>query len=64
MALVAVTMWLAHRASVGDGQFANIKATAYNALIVGWLAILSIPVWKFVFTKLKVPGVSTWVHSA
>jgi hypothetical protein len=61
--LVVATMFLAQKAGAGDGQFANIKATAYNAVIVGWLAILTIPLWKFLFTKLKVPGVSTWVHS-
>lgn len=63
LALVAATMWIAHRVGAADGQFSNLKASAYNALMVGWLAILAIPVWKFVFTRFKVPGVSTWVHS-
>ena len=61
--LLAVTMWVMHRFGK-DGEFANIKATAYNALVVGWLAVLSIPVYKFLFTKVKLPGVSSWVHAA
>lgn len=60
--LVVATMWVMARFG-RDGEFANIKGTAYNALVIGWMAILTIPLWKFFFTKLKVPGVSTWVHA-
>jgi hypothetical protein len=63
LALVAASMWAAQRLGQGDGQFANIKASAYNALVISWIAILGIPIWKFVFTRFKVPGVSTWVHA-
>lgn len=60
--LLVATMWVMHRLG-REGDFSNIKASAYNALVIGWTAILTIPVFKFLFTKIKLPGVSTWVHS-
>lgn len=55
-------MLLAQRLGGPDG-FGNIRASAYNILLVSLLAVAGIPVWKFVFTRVKVPGISTWVHS-
>lgn len=63
LALIVATMWIAARVGAADQQFANIKATAYNALIISWIAVLGIPIWKYLFTRWKVPGVSAWVHS-
>lgn len=60
--LIVATMWVMHRFG-RDGEFANIKASAYNALIISWIAILGIPIWKALFTRVKVPGISTWVHA-
>lgn len=55
-------MWLAGR--FGDTKsFSNIKGSAFNILFISLVAVAGIPAWKYLFTVLKVPGVSTWVHS-
>lgn len=61
-ALAAAIMFAAQR--VGDaGAFSNIKASAYNVLFISLVAVAGIPIWKFAFTRVPVPGVSTWVHT-
>lgn len=45
-------------------EFRNIKASPYNVLIISMAAIIGMPVWKYVFTKFPLPGISTWVASA
>jgi hypothetical protein len=45
-------------------EFRNIRVSPYNVLIVSMAAIIGMPIWKYVFTKFPVPGVSTWVASA
>lgn len=60
--MVVGIMLLAQHLGEGE-EFRNVKATAYNALVISLLAVAGIPVWKFVFTRVKVPGVSTWVLS-
>lgn len=59
--IVAVT--LIARNIGGPEEFRSIKGTAYDAFWVSLVAVAGIPLWKFLFTKVKVPGVSTWVHS-
>jgi hypothetical protein len=41
----------------------SIKASAINALIISLWAIAGIPVWKWLFTRFPVPGISAWVHA-
>lgn len=48
----------------GEGAFSNIKGSAYNVLLISLVAVAGIPVWKYAFTRIKVPGVSTWVLSS
>ncbi len=60
--LAVGVMAIAHHVG-NDGEFANIKLTALNILVISLVAVAGIPVWKALFTKLKVPGVSTWVLS-
>jgi hypothetical protein len=55
-------MWVAHRFGEA-GEFSNIKASAYNVLLISLVAVAGIPVWKFMFTRFRVPGVSEWVLS-
>lgn len=62
LALLVATMWVMARFG-RDGEFSNIKASAYNALTISWVAILGIPIFKFIFTRFPLPGVSSWVHS-
>ena len=61
-ALVVVLMLIAQRMGDAD-EFRNLRLSAYNVLITSLIAVAGIPVWKTVFTKVKVPGVSTWVLS-
>lgn len=61
-ALVVGVMLLAQH--LGEGEdFRNIRASAYNVLVISLVAVAGIPVWKFLFTRVKVPGVSAWVLS-
>jgi hypothetical protein len=54
---------LAQRIATDTERAGLIRASAVNALTVSALAVAGIPIWKWVFTKLPVPGVSTWVLS-
>lgn len=46
-----------------ETEFRNIRVSPFNILIVSLAAIIGVPVWKYAFTKLPIPGVSTWVQS-
>lgn len=56
-------MILAKRFGSEGGSFSNIQLSAYNVVIIGLAAIVGVPVWKWIFTRFPIPGVSTWVHS-
>ena len=50
--------------NVGEaGEFSNLRASAYNIALISLIATAGIPLWKFVFTKWPVAGVSTWVQA-
>jgi hypothetical protein len=50
---------------VGDeGDFKNIKASAYNVLFVGLVAAVGIPVFKVLFYKMAQMGVPLADHAA
>jgi hypothetical protein len=57
-ALLAVIWWLAHRTGK-ENEFANIRASAFNILIITLMAIVGIVVLKVIFSHLNVPGLST-----
>ncbi len=61
LVLLLVFMWGVQKTG-GEG-FGNIKASAYNVLVISFAAILGISFWKTVFTRVPVPGVSTVVLS-
>jgi hypothetical protein len=60
--LVAAIMYLAQHLGEPE-EFRNIRASAYNVLLISLIAVAGIPVWKFLFTRVQVPGVSAWVLS-
>lgn len=60
--LVAVIMVIAQRVGPAE-DFRNIRASAYNILLISLIAIAGIPVWKALLTRFPVPGVSAWVHA-
>ncbi len=62
VALAAVLVALMYFSSkYDDGQYANLKASAYNIFTVTLAAIVGISLFKVVFTKFPVPGLSTIV---
>jgi hypothetical protein len=61
--LLLVIMWVAHRYGE-DGEFANLKATAYNVLFIAFVAMAGIPVFKVFFTWLAQRGVPLANHVA
>lgn len=63
LALLVVLMFTAHRLGE-DGEFKNIKASAYNALVIGLAAIVTIPVFKFLASKVPIPTLNAWVAAA
>lgn len=46
-----------------EKEFSNLKLSFYNIVMTSLVAVAGIPLWKYIFTKVKVPGVSTWVLS-
>jgi hypothetical protein len=55
-----VLFYVAQR--VGDSsEFANIKATAYNFLVIGLIAVVSIPPIKLAASKLPIPALRDYV---
>jgi hypothetical protein len=62
IALIVGLGFAAQRFGTVD-EFKNIRVTPFNVLIISLAAVIGIPVWKYAFTKLPVPAVSTWVHS-
>ncbi len=59
-ALLIGLMLLARMLGKGEG-FGNLKLSAYNLLVIGWVAILGITFYKAVFSKINVPFVSPLV---
>ena len=47
-----------------DGDFSNLKMSAYNIFVISIAAIIGINLFKLLFTKVPVPGLSTVVLSA
>jgi hypothetical protein len=61
--LLLLLMFTAHKVG-NESDFKNIKVSAYNALVIGLAAVITIPVFKYLFTKIPVPGLSTWVMAS
>ncbi len=56
-------MYLAQRLG-GKGDFANIKLTAYNIVIMTFAVIIGMTFMKALFTKFPIPGLSAIVLAA
>lgn len=59
VALLFILMFAAKRIG-SEGEFSNIKMSFYNVLVISFAAIIGIPIFKFVFTKIPIPGLSTY----
>jgi len=55
--LVVGIMLLVHKFGKGEEDFSNLKASAYNALIVAFLAAAGLPLVKYGFGTLASMGV-------
>lgn len=53
-------MVLARFLGKGEG-FSNLKLSAYNLLVIGWVAILGIAFYKALFARVNVPFLSPLV---
>lgn len=61
--LLATGLMLLTRTMTPEEKPGSIKASAINALIISLWAVAGIPVWKYLFTRFPVPGLSAWVHA-
>lgn len=44
-----------------EGEFGNVKLSAYNVLVISLAAIIGIGFFKVVFARVRVPGLSTYI---
>jgi hypothetical protein len=63
LALIVGLSFLAKRVGSVD-EFKNVRVSPYNVLIISMATVIGMPVWKYLFTRFPIPGVSTWVASA
>lgn len=62
LVLLVALMWTAKRAGAG-GEFSNIKLSVYNILTIALAAAVGFGFLKVVFTRFKVPGLSTYIQA-
>lgn len=59
LAMVLFLMWGSHKLGTDD-DFKNVRLSAFNILTISFVALIGLPIWKFVFTKvIRLPGVTT-----
>lgn len=63
LGLLIGLMFVAKRLG-NEGDFSNIKLSAFNVLVISLAALIGLPVWKYLFTRFPVPGLSTWALAA
>lgn len=61
LVLLVFLMWGSRKLGTNDGDFANIRLSAYNVLTIGLASIIGISFFKMVFTKVPVPGLTSLV---
>jgi len=57
---VVLLMFIARKMG-GPEEFKNLRPSVYNIVIIAFAAILGISFLKVVFTKVKVPGLSSLI---
>jgi hypothetical protein len=63
MAALLVLLMYSSQKFDGGGSYSNLKLSAYNILTITLAAIIGISLFKVLFTKFPVPGVSTIIHA-
>lgn len=54
-------MWVAKRFGSQGKDFANIQLTVYNVLVLAFAGVIGSTMLKALFTKIKIPGLSSLV---
>jgi hypothetical protein len=62
--LLVGLMYFAQHYDGGEGNYSNLRLSAYNILTITLAAIIGINLFKITFTKFPVPGLSTVVMAA
>jgi hypothetical protein len=57
--LLFALMFIAKRVGSEQSEFASIKMSFYNVIVISLAAVIGINFFKLVFTKFPVPGIST-----
>ena len=56
--LLFALMFIAKRFGSEASEFASVKLSFYNIIVISLAAVIGINFFKLVFTKVKIPGVS------
>lgn len=43
------------------GSERSIKGTLFNVLVIGLIAAVGTPIWKYLATRFPIPGASAWI---
>ena len=57
--LLFALMFIAKRVGSEASEFASIKMSFYNVVVISLAAVIGINFFKMIFTKFPIPGVST-----
>jgi len=55
--MVGLIWWLAHKVGKG-GDFANLRASTFNVVMITMIAVLGLTIGKAIFSKVRIPGLS------
>ena len=61
--ILFLALGIVARKAGNEGEFGNIRASAYNILMITFAAIIGIAGMKALFTRFTVPGISTLVQA-
>ncbi len=64
LALLLILMYVAQKFDGGEGNYSNLRMSAYNIVVVTLSAIVGLSIFKVLFTKFPVPGLSTVILAA
>lgn len=63
VAVVFALHWIARKTGK-EGEFANVRLTAYNVLQVSLMAVVGIVFLKWIFNRVQVPGLTDLINAA
>ncbi len=63
LVLLFALMFIAKRFGSEASEFASIKLSFYNLVVIAFAAMIGINLFKMVFNRFKVPGLTTFVNA-